>query len=123
MIAAMMAVALCACSPSTEPAPPAPLSAPTQAQIAYADAATPADVRLAEIYDRSCRGCHGVAQSGAPLTGHSAAWAAREVEKRRVQMLASVENGMNAMPAKGLCADCSQADFEALIDFMAEEAR
>ncbi len=37
----------------------------------------PADAALAETYDRSCRSCHTIAATGAPLTGDQAAWASR----------------------------------------------
>ena len=36
----------------------------------------PADSDLAEIYNRSCKSCHTIAATGAPLTGDTAAWAA-----------------------------------------------
>ena len=34
-------------------------------------------------------------------------------------LVASVVNGMNAMPPKGMCFDCSNEDFKALIEYMA----
>jgi len=34
-------------------------------------------------------------------------------------LLASVKNGLGAMPAKGLCFDCSDEDYTALINYMA----
>ena len=35
-------------------------------------------------------------------------------------MVQSVEKGMNAMPPKGMCFDCSAEDYKALIEFMAK---
>jgi cytochrome c5 len=35
-------------------------------------------------------------------------------------MVTSVENGLNAMPPKGMCFDCSADDFKALIEYMAK---
>lgn len=30
----------------------------------------------------------------------------------------SVHNGLNAMPAKGMCMDCTDTEYKALIEFM-----
>ncbi len=78
----------------------------------------PVDASLAETYNRSCRSCHTVAATGAPLTGDADAWAQR-YEKGMGTLVDNVINGFGGMPALGLCMDCSAADFEALIDFMA----
>ena len=78
----------------------------------------PADAVLSEVYNRSCRSCHTVAATGAPLTGDADAWAQR-YEKGMGTLVDNVINGFGGMPALGLCMDCSAADFEALIDFMA----
>ena len=78
----------------------------------------PADSALAEIYNRSCRSCHTVAATGAPLTGDAKAWAER-YEKGMGTLVDNVINGFGGMPALGLCMDCSADQFQALIDFMA----
>ncbi|MCL4106024.1 UNVERIFIED_CONTAM: hypothetical protein GTU68_058330 [Idotea baltica] len=38
-------------------------------------------------------------------------------------LVASVNSGMNAMPPKGMCFDCSDEDYKELIDFMATAAK
>ena len=81
----------------------------------------PADAALAEVYNRSCRSCHTVAATGAPLTGDANAWAIR-YEKGMGTLVDNVINGFGGMPALGLCMDCSADQFEALIDFMATSA-
>ncbi|MCV6597500.1 MAG: c-type cytochrome [Mangrovicoccus sp.] len=96
--------------------------APTAAQISYADEAMPSDAALAAIYDRSCRACHALEGFGAPLTGHSADWQARLDARGGMQaLLISARDGYQDMPAKGLCNDCSDAQFLQLIEFMIEE--
>ncbi|MDX1733195.1 MAG: c-type cytochrome [Halioglobus sp.] len=80
----------------------------------------PADKDLAGIYNRSCRSCHTVAATGAPLTGDSAGWAER-MAKGMPTLVDNVVNGYGGMPPYGLCMDCDAAQFEALIDFMAAE--
>jgi cytochrome c5 len=78
----------------------------------------PQDPALAEIYNRSCRSCHTVAATGAPLTGDVAGWASR-MDKGMNTMVDNVVNGFGGMPPFGLCMDCDGDQFEALIEFMA----
>ncbi|MCH7344585.1 c-type cytochrome [Pelomonas sp. CA6] len=92
-----------------EPAPP-----PALARI---EQARPADARLAQAYERSCLACHTRPESGAPLTGHAAAWAPR-LAKGMPALQRSVAQGLGGMPAQGLCPDCTPADVEQLILFM-----
>lgn len=73
---------------------------------------------IAAIYDRSCRSCHTIAATGAPLTGDNAAWAPR-LDKGMSVLVDSVINGFGGMPPFGLCMDCSAEQFAALIEFMA----
>jgi cytochrome c5 len=80
----------------------------------------PQDPAIAALYQRSCRSCHTVAITGAPLTGDTAAWAPR-LEKGMSVMVDSVINGSGGMPPLGLCMDCNAPQFEALIRFMAAE--
>lgn len=80
---------------------------------------TPQNAEVASIYNRSCRSCHTVAATGAPLTGDAAAWAPR-MEKGMTILVDNVVNGFGGMPPFGLCMDCDVDQFEALIVFMAE---
>ena len=77
----------------------------------------PSSYFIAETYDRSCRLCHGVEGSGAPLTGDVEAWAPRLEQGSRVMMEHTIR-GYNGMPPLGMCPDCDQQEFRALIDFM-----
>ena len=78
---------------------------------------TPADTALKDIYNRSCRNCHTIAATGAPLTGDSANWAPR-MEKGMDTLLNNVIDGFGGMPPFGMCMDCDVEQFEALIEFM-----
>jgi len=73
-------------------------------------------------YDKSCKVCHATGAAGAPKTGDAAAWEPRMAKGMDV-LLASVNNGLNAMPPKGMCFDCSDADYTALIEYMAAPAQ
>ena len=68
-------------------------------------------------YQRSCFACHASGAAGAPLLGDADAWAVR-TEKGMEAVMSNVINGFNAMPAKGMCMDCSDADLRAIVDYM-----
>lgn len=70
-------------------------------------------------YKTTCFACHGTGAAGAPKTGDKAAWEAR-LKQGMSTMIASVKSGKNAMPPGGLCTDCSDDDYTALINFMAK---
>ena len=70
-------------------------------------------------YAASCGACHMVGVAGAPKSGDTAAWAARLKVKGMGGLVASVRNGLNAMPPGGLCNSCSDEDHVALISYMA----
>ena len=109
MLTLAVAALLAACTGSS--------ARPAAEDIARAQTMRPADTRLSERYERSCMGCHAVEGSGAPLTGFTAQWkplAAKGID----QLVDHVFDGFNAMPARGLCNDCSKEDLRDLIRFM-----
>lgn len=87
------------------------------AVIAGLFAATAQAAPIDDKYNKSCAACHNTGAAGAPKKGDKAAWAAR-LKKGEAKLLASVKNGLNAMPPKGLCMDCTDADYKALIKYM-----
>ena len=72
-------------------------------------------------YNKSCAVCHATGAANAPKTGDAAAWEPR-LAKGMDALVASVSAGMNAMPPKGICFDCSDEDYKALIEYMAKPA-
>ncbi len=74
-----------------------------------------------QLYQRSCTFCHEQGAANAPRRGDSEAWAQR-LEKGMDQLLVSARTGFRQMPPRGLCANCSDADFEALILYMSKPA-
>jgi len=93
--------------------------APPQSLTPVQSAAlTPADPQLASLYETSCKACHTVADSGAPLTGDRSQWDARWAKGEDV-LLQHAQVGFGAMPAGGQCFTCTTDDTAALIRFMA----
>ena len=73
-------------------------------------------------YQSSCFACHVSGAAGAPKTGDAEAWKPR-LEKGMDVLIASVKNGLNGMPPTGLCADCTDDELKALIEYMATPAQ
>lgn len=84
-----------------------------------------ASAAMAEVpmdkYNKSCAVCHNAGAAGAPKTGDAAAWAPK-LEKGMDALVQSVKNGLNAMPPKGMCFDCTDEDYVALIKYMSTPA-
>lgn len=68
------------------------------------------------VYNGHCVVCHAAGVAGAPKA-HTADWAPRK-SKGVDGLLKSAIAGINAMPAKGTCAECSDQDLRAAIEFM-----
>jgi cytochrome c5 len=69
------------------------------------------------IYESKCVACHGIGIAGAPKLGDKASWAPR-IQAGKVTLLKNAMNGLNAMPPKGTCSDCSKKDIEKTIEYM-----
>ncbi|SDZ75017.1 Cytochrome c5 [Microbulbifer marinus] len=110
----LAAVLTAACSPND----PAQHTAADTSADAVADPLSAEAIE--QIYWRSCHSCHGGGVNGAPRTGDSAAWAPR-LAKGMDTLVANAINGYKAMPPRGLCFDCSEAQFAGLIRYMAAE--
>ena len=79
----------------------------------------PADPHLAQLYAHSCKACHAVPGTGAPLVHDHAAWDPRWAKGEDV-LLSHAVTGFQAMPAGGQCAACTPEDFRKLIRFLAD---
>ena len=108
VLVAGLSASLAACS---KPIPPAPT--PEQAL-----ALAPADGHLASLYGESCKACHAIPGTGAPLVHDRQAWDPRW-QQGEVVLLDHAIQGFQAMPAGGQCVACNPDDFKALIRFMA----
>lgn len=70
-------------------------------------------------YTQSCGACHGMGVAGAPKAFDVAAWQPR-LATGIDALVTSVTQGKGAMPPKGLCMDCSNDQFKALIEYMSK---
>ena len=76
----------------------------------------------AQIYSSGCAACHDAGVAGAPVLGNADAWAPR-AEKGKETLYSHAINGFNAMPAKGMCSDCSDEEIEITVDYMLAESQ
>ena len=74
---------------------------------------------VSELYNKSCVACHSLGAAGAPKSFDEAAWAEREKKGMSV-LISNIKTGLNAMPPKGMCNDCTDEEYQALIEFMAK---
>jgi cytochrome c5 len=83
----------------------------------------PAGPRSVEdIYSTKCLACHATGAAGAPKVGDVAAWVpllARGID----DLLASAIKGKGAMPAKGMCTDCTDDELKATIQSMMDQSK
>lgn len=70
-----------------------------------------------QIYQSKCFGCHGTGAAGAPKVGDAAAWSPR-IAQGMDTLLSHATSGLNAMPPKGLCMECSEDDLKGVIEYM-----
>jgi cytochrome c5 len=90
---------------------------------AVADASDAAGPKSGEqVYNSNCLACHGTGAAGAPKTGDAAAWAPR-IAAGMDSMLANANNGLNAMPPKGLCMTCSDEELQGAIQYMVDNSQ
>lgn len=72
-----------------------------------------------DIVTKHCAACHVSGLLGAPKVGETAEWQVRADSKGGLDgILATAISGINAMPAKGTCSDCSDDELMGAIRSM-----
>ncbi len=100
-------------------------SEPEAAPAPAADAAVTADAGAKsgeQVYNSNCVACHGTGAAGAPKLGDTAAWAPR-IAAGMDSLLANATNGLKAMPPKGLCMTCSEAELQGAVEYMVNNSQ
>src|SRR5699024_6462644 len=91
--------------------------------VARADEAAPAAASSGrsgeQIVTSHCAVCHATGLLDAPKTGETAVWQERADAKGGLEgLLATSISGINAMPPKGTCSDCTDEELMAAIKSM-----
>ncbi|SDU17779.1 Cytochrome c5 [Pseudomonas orientalis] len=72
-----------------------------------------------EVIAKHCNACHGTGLLNAPKIGDTAAWKERADHQGGLDgILAKAITGINAMPPKGTCSDCSDEELKGAIEKM-----
>ncbi|RBO80047.1 cbb3-type cytochrome c oxidase subunit III [Marinomonas aquiplantarum] len=74
-----------------------------------------------KVFNSFCVACHLHGVAGAPKLGNSADWLPRK-EKGMPTLLKHAIEGLNAMPPKGMCSNCSDDEIQAAIQFMLDNS-
>ena len=90
--------------------------------LASAPAAGGAPRSGEQVYNGNCAGCHGAGVMGAPKFGDKASWAPH-IAKGKDTLYKHALSGFNAMPPKGMCMTCSEAEIKATVDYMVGKSK
>ncbi len=72
------------------------------------------------VYNQYCTACHTGGVLGAPKLNNAEDWKPRLAQGMETVLKHAME-GLNAMPPKGTCGDCSEEEIQAAIDYMIAE--
>jgi cytochrome c5 len=75
-----------------------------------------------EIYEALCQACHATGVSGAPKFG-DAKWLTLEKKEGVKELAKDAVKGKKAMPPKGGCTDCTEAEIRAAVQYMIDSAK
>lgn len=70
------------------------------------------------IYEKRCITCHLDGIANAPKFRFKPDWEIRVAEKNLDELIVSAIKGLNAMPVKGACWECTKDDLKAAILYM-----
>ncbi|ASQ45055.1 c-type cytochrome [Legionella clemsonensis] len=70
------------------------------------------------IYEKYCSVCHRDGVAGAPKFRVAADWKERLATKKFEGLTASAIKGINAMPPKGTCMECSDEEIKDAVQYM-----
>lgn len=75
-----------------------------------------------DVYTGFCTTCHASGLMGAPKMGSAADWAPRTAKGIETLYTHAI-GGFNSMPAKGMCAACSEDEIKAAVDHMVSSSK
>ena len=75
-----------------------------------------------EVYNTKCMICHASGTAGAPMIGKAEDWTPR-IAQGMEALYTNAISGLNGMPPKGLCMDCSDDELKAAVDYLLEKSQ
>lgn len=93
-------------------------SSASTAGPAMAQAAS-AEFSASATYEQYCAMCHNTGMANAPRRDDAAHWTARVAEVGLATITNNAITGINAMPARGMCATCTDEQIGELVEYLA----
>ena len=90
---------------------------------AAAGATAGGEFNVEQAYQQNCNVCHASGMAGAPKFDDAAEWQARLADKGMETLVANAINGINAMPAKGMCMTCSDENIAELVEYISGQGQ
>ena len=75
-----------------------------------------------QVYNQFCFACHATGVSDAPILGDASSWGER-LDKSMDELMVSTLDGINAMPPKGTCMNCSDDELADAVTYMLEQSQ
>lgn len=69
-------------------------------------------------YEHYCITCHRDGLAGAPKFRNESDWKTRLAKQKLDELTATAIKGLNAMPPKGTCSECSEEEIKQAIQYM-----
>ena len=88
------------------------------ASVAGNSAASSGAFDAAATYDQYCAMCHNTGMAGAPERSDADHWAARVDDVGFATVVENAINGVNAMPPRGMCNNCSDDEIVTLVEYL-----
>ena len=120
-IMAALIVAGCSKAPEVDHELTASLIQPVARVVVQRVQVTPGNRTGVEIYQALCTSCHAGGLLGAPTTGDAGEWAPR-LAKGFETNVASVINGLGAMPARAGSPDLTDTEIERAVAYLLNTA-
>ncbi len=70
-----------------------------------------------DLYQIGCAMCHDTGVAGSPMLGNKSQWINR-TKKGYKTLVNNSWNGINGMPAKGYCQDCTKKEIGLVVQYM-----
>ena len=80
------------------------------------------DFSVDGTYEQYCAMCHNTGMAGAPELGADDFWSERLDEVGFETIVTNAIDGVNAMPPRGMCNDCSDTEIGELVEYLLGDA-
>lgn len=73
------------------------------------------------VYENNCAMCHNTGMANAPQPDDADHWNTRLEEAGLDGIVTNAINGVNAMPPRGMCTDCTDDEIRQVVEFIMQD--